>query len=79
MHNKLKVSLFSIIVVIPRTQKTNKGERIYDKQHYCWFCNKPDLKIVRHIQLKHSDEEMVKSLPKEDQKKTTTKLDAVQR
>ncbi|XP_028319226.1 uncharacterized protein LOC114473662 [Gouania willdenowi] len=36
--------------------KKNNGKRVYNKRHYCLYCEKSCSKIARHLQLKHSDE-----------------------
>lgn len=35
---------------------TKDGARVWDKVHYCVFCEKAQLKIARHLQRKHSME-----------------------
>jgi len=40
----------------------NDGGRKYDKHAFCYFCTKPQAKIVRHMKLKHSKEQMVEEL-----------------
>lgn len=49
------------------------GRRVYDKEHFCFFCGKPYTKMARHLIAVHGDEEEVGTiiaLPlKSDQRK----------
>ena len=40
----------------------NSTSRIWDKKHYCRYCNKAQSKLARHLILKHKDEMEVQAL-----------------
>ena len=40
---------------------SNDDGRKYDKQRYCYFCKKPQLKIARHLRTVHKGEEEVEN------------------
>jgi len=46
----------------------NDGGRKYDKVAFCYFCNNPQTKLVRHLKLKHGKEQMVEELISERDK-----------
>jgi len=46
----------------------NDGGRKYDKHAFCYFCTKSQAKIIRHLKLKHSKEQMVEELISERDK-----------
>lgn len=50
-------SITSLIVM--HSQKTDDGSRRYTKKHYCLFCEKPQSKIARHLELVHGDQSEV--------------------
>lgn len=39
-----------------KTSSNKEHQRIYDKKHYCLFCEKPYAKITRHLKQKHQNE-----------------------
>lgn len=46
-----------------KMSSSNGQQRIYDKRNYCLFCEKPFVKISRHLKQKHSDKpEVAKAL-----------------
>ena len=44
-------------VTVKRTW--SDGKRRWDKKHYCVFCQRPQVKIARHLLRKHTDQEEV--------------------
>jgi len=47
----------------------NAAGRKYDKTSFCYFCNKPQSKLVRHLRKKHNTERMVADLSDADKEK----------
>ncbi|KAG7456743.1 hypothetical protein MATL_G00239180 [Megalops atlanticus] len=43
-------------LVVKTCSKTSSGKRKWDKKHYCVYCNKPNAKLARHLERKHSKE-----------------------
>lgn len=48
--------------IILTTAKQDGHRRIYDKRHVCCFCNKPYIKMARHLETCHSNENEVAKL-----------------
>lgn len=46
-------------LTVMHSQKTDDGSRRYTKKHYCLFCEKPQSKIARHLELVHKDQSEV--------------------
>ncbi|XP_052466050.1 uncharacterized protein LOC128021339 isoform X25 [Carassius gibelio] len=46
-------------LTVMHSQKTDDGSRRYTKKHYCLFCEKPQSKIARHLELVHGDQSEV--------------------
>ncbi|XP_067307424.1 uncharacterized protein [Pseudorasbora parva] len=46
-------------LTVMHSQKTDDGSRRYTKKHYCLFCEKPQSKIARHLELVHNDQSQV--------------------
>lgn len=42
-----------------KRSKNKDGVRVWDKVHYCVYCEKAQQKIARHLERKHSDEREV--------------------
>lgn len=42
-----------------KTSKKKGGARVWNKAHYCVYCEKAQLKIGRHLERKHCDEKDV--------------------
>ncbi|KAF7644540.1 hypothetical protein LDENG_00220200 [Lucifuga dentata] len=47
-------------IQVSASKKRKNGARVYNKKQYCLYCNKPTIKIARHLKAKHSDESAVK-------------------
>lgn len=43
-------------VVVQPVQRRSDKKRMWDKRHYCAYCNKPQSKIARHLERIHGDE-----------------------
>ena len=50
------LSLQNASVTIPAAEKKANGKRMYNKKHYCVFCDLPFSKMARHLENKHSKE-----------------------
>ena len=57
--SKIWVFLYVQGVVVPSTTKGSEGDRIYDREHACYFCGKLDKKVSRHLMEKHKEEKEV--------------------
>ena len=66
-----------LVITIQRATKGLGGGRIYDKIHVCLYCEKRELKIGRHLQNQHRDEDDIKNLSK-DKKLHSKQLDLLQ-
>ena len=49
----------NIKITIPQVNSNSCESRIYDKRFSCYYCHKLVTKLKRHLQLKHSSEELV--------------------
>ncbi|XP_060081304.1 uncharacterized protein LOC132560656 [Ylistrum balloti] len=43
-------------VTVKLFSQNENGKKIWDKKHYCLYCNKPFAKLPRHLETKHKDE-----------------------
>nr|XP_020466964.1 uncharacterized protein LOC109966462 isoform X2 [Monopterus albus] len=40
--------------IVVSVSKKKKGNRVYDKRHYCLYCSKPYAKMARHLETAHA-------------------------
>ena len=43
-------------MTVKASSNAKKGKRVWDKKHYCVYCEKPNGKMARHLERKHGGE-----------------------
>ncbi|XP_070558758.1 probable serine/threonine-protein kinase MARK-A isoform X1 [Ptychodera flava] len=54
-----EASLNKTGITVKYVSRNAQGKRIQDKVHYCYYCDKKQTHIARHLKLKHKDEKEV--------------------
>ncbi|KAG9342390.1 hypothetical protein JZ751_016390 [Albula glossodonta] len=43
-------------LTVKACRRNDEGKRVWDKRHFCFYCEKPNSKIARHLERKHLHE-----------------------